>query len=229
LQDAYRASGFSLIFTIMLAYLPTNEWMTSSGEMKLSGGPEWVRTAPYDIYAKVAPEDLPAWQNQGPDQKLLQAMLQAMLRDRCKLIMRKITNPREVYALEIAKSGAKLKPAKVDEPLPPKIVNRPGGAMMIGLHGRTGENQKVTFYKTSMESFAADLSGLVHDIVIDKTGLQGIYDFDLAKRNEAHEPDDLTPSVQPIWDLDALGLKLVHTTVPVDSWVIDHIERPSEN
>jgi uncharacterized protein (TIGR03435 family) len=68
--------------------------------------------------------------------------------------------------------------------------------------------------------------------VIDKTGLTGTYDFNLAFRPEL-SPDasaefDNLPS---IFDAlrDRLGLELVPQKGPVETLVIDHAEKPTEN
>ena len=69
--------------------------------------------------------------------------------------------------------------------------------------------------------------------VVDRTGLEGMYDFDLKFMPQdgplyddprySNLPDIITATQEQ------LGLKLVPQKVPVDYLVIDHVEPPSEN
>ena len=78
--------------------------------------------------------------------------------------------------------------------------------------------------------------------VVDKTGLKGAYDFELKwERNPATMPPPGTSSVDPgptdgaarpsIFTAlqEQLGLKLIPIKTPLESIVIDHIEKPSPN
>jgi uncharacterized protein (TIGR03435 family) len=71
--------------------------------------------------------------------------------------------------------------------------------------------------------------GLVDRTVIDKTGLTGNYDIDLK-----WTPDDQqgTPDAGPTLFTaleEQLSLKLVPSKDPVDTFVVDHAEKPTEN
>jgi uncharacterized protein (TIGR03435 family) len=71
--------------------------------------------------------------------------------------------------------------------------------------------------------------GLADRTVVDKTGLTANYDIDLH-----WTPDDQesTPDAGPTLFTaleEQLGLKLVPSKGPVDKFVIDHVEKPSEN
>ena len=84
--DGYRATGQSMLTTIMIAYFPQDgAWWWSKS--RLSGAPAWL-SEQYDINAKVSDSDLAEWQKQGGslDKKpMFLAMLQTMLADRCHL------------------------------------------------------------------------------------------------------------------------------------------------
>ena len=88
-----------------------------------------------------------------------------------------------------------------------------------------------------MQAFASGLQGNVLDQpVIDRTGLSGRFDISLD-----WAPDDLQSAGNPQPDnsaafpdlftalKDQLGLKLESTKGLVDIFVIDHVEKPSEN
>ena len=71
------------------------------------------------------------------------------------------------------------------------------------------------------------LSGLTNSLVIDDTGISGEYDFTLE-----WAPDQNTDAVGPSLFTalpEQLGLRLAPATKPVETIVIDHIERPAEN
>src|SRR5262245_47087316 len=89
----------------------------------------------------------------------------------------------------------------------------------------------------TMSEFAAILQRSPLDRpVVDQTGLVGRYDFDLDfapderlwggnwKRPENSDKPDLFQAIQ-----EQIGLRLEATTGPVDTIVIDAIERPSAN
>ena len=74
------------------------------------------------------------------------------------------------------------------------------------------------------------LSNLLHQVVRDETGVEGIFDVEAKWRPSSGDAD--TPDSRP--DMftafrEQLGLKLEPSRRPVEVLVIDHIERPSEN
>jgi uncharacterized protein (TIGR03435 family) len=221
--DEFRAIGLPLGATILTAYLPS-----VASRDQLSGAPSWVWNDTYDFAGKVAPADLPEWQNLREywnfrvPTRMLQTMLQAALEERCKLVVHRIPGETPGFALVVGKHGLnwkKLKEAKPDETIPPD-------AQKIALEGRMvpimpGAEPALTYYKTSMASLAANLSMLQGIQVEDRTGIAGKYDFSLMR----WQSDDGSYS----WDFEALGLKLQPIKVPSDTLVIDHIERPSPN
>jgi uncharacterized protein (TIGR03435 family) len=71
--------------------------------------------------------------------------------------------------------------------------------------------------------------GLAGRMVIDKTGLTANYNIDL---QWTPVDQDTTPDAGPTLFTaleEQLGLKLVPSKGPVDTFVIDHVEKPSEN
>jgi len=91
-----------------------------------------------------------------------------------------------------------------------------------------GTNPRVTFCRISMAEFAAYLSQSAGLPVIDQTGLSGLYDFSISKLEPTGNSSQ-DPSPPTIWDISELGLKLKAIKFPLETIVIDHIERPSEN
>jgi len=208
----------------------------------VTGMPEWTQHENYNIVAKVADADLPAFRklNQA-DRKL---MLQALLADKFQLKAHRVPREISIYALVVDKNGPKiagLKPATPGDTYPngPKYPNGrlagPGTITPNGMSGMTGQ-------AAQMPALAVMLSrlGLGREVV-DKTGLTGKYDFTLRfsptdgstpvinGQPAATSPDDATaPSIFTAVQ-EQLGLKLESTKGSVEGLVIDHVERPSQN
>ena len=122
-----------------------------------SGMPGWASTEHYDIIAKVAGADFPVWDHMSDAGR--QQMIRDLFAERFKLRTHVETEEQPVYALVIAKTGAKLTPAK---PLPERLTTPAANGFVLrptdGAFGlsRTG----VVARNMSMEEFAANLSTL---------------------------------------------------------------------
>jgi len=230
LPDGYRAINVSLGLSIKMAYLPKALWLAEP----VQGEPAWIGQEKYDILAKIAPSDQLEWQRQNDNhKKMLEAMLQAVLVDRCKLVVHHVPRQASAWGLVVDKSGPKFKEMKPGEMIDGKPV--PSEGIILGF--RRGENPKVTFMGYSMDQFADWLSqSSPMSPVADKTGLTGRYDLVVSQIDMSSSPSptgvtvslsNLDPS--NIWNLEALGLKLIPVKIPVETLVIDHIQRPSEN
>jgi uncharacterized protein (TIGR03435 family) len=97
-----------------------------------------------------------------------------------------------------------------------------------------------------LERLAHNLSWRVQRVVVNQTGLSGVYALDLRWETEASErvdsplgssPPDPNPPVArgddalSLFDAlqEQLGLKLGSAKGPVDVLAIDHVERPDPN
>jgi uncharacterized protein (TIGR03435 family) len=223
--DGYRSNEQSLWGIIMLAYYQTSKSPLYWKRNMLSGVPAWLMKNHYDIDARVAPEDIEAWQKPDPERTMLRNTLQQMLIERCKLVLHSTTTEQPVYALEI-KPGAKLKLKEAD---PDEII--PKGAQRFAYDGAIESvDHKSTwrFYNVSMNYVIAYLTAFGADRpVIDRTGLKGRYDFVLSGRpHDAGEPADTTGFPE---DLESIGLTLKPMKASMETLVIDHIEEPSAN
>jgi uncharacterized protein (TIGR03435 family) len=175
-------------------------------------GPEWIENVRFDVTAKYPPdtkrEDRPA-------------MLRTMLEDRFKLATHRDSKEMSGYALVVAKSGLKLKAVETDK----------GGGT-----DSNSNNSLVTLKMTgvSMKQLADYLADRLGSAVIDGTGADGKYTFELRWTLD----DQLTGAVDrgavefaAIQDaISTLGLHLQAQKVPVEIVVVDHVERvPTEN
>ena len=226
--DGYRATNVPMFLLFNTAYTPEVGGAVFYGNDQLRGLPEWINQR-YDIDARIADEDKAEWQKPESQKVMLQAMLQAMFADRCKMVVHREVKEVAVSSLVVAKGGPKFKETD-------PTAKHPGGAKLpwggVLVPSATG----LSFYGTSMASFASFLSNAGRPVQ-DRTGLTGMYDITM----KPPAPSGPTPGEQqdgptasdPGYGVDSalsdLGLKLEPGKGQVETLVIDHIERPSEN
>jgi bla regulator protein BlaR1 len=239
----FNAENVTLKFLLQEAY--------GVKDSQISGAPAWLDSEHYDIEAK--PEDamVEAQRKMGEEERHAQLllMLQSMLADRFKLTVHHETKDLPLYVLVVAKSGSKLHESAVtqedmDPPDPPK-PNGPQARHSIRMMGR-GD---LSISGEGLDMFAQVLSRQIGRLVVNKTGLKGNYDFTLkwtpdegqgkmfagpkdpgdGRAGEAAPPADASgPSIFTALQ-EQLGLKLESQRGPVETIVIDHVEKPSGN
>jgi uncharacterized protein (TIGR03435 family) len=216
----FRAKAHAVTVLMQLAY--------GFAPFEISGGPDWVNTSLYNVDAKCDHSVDDQFARFTDDQAKLEKehMLQALLTDRFHLKAHWESKRANVYALELAnpKSGSKLQPAKV-ETVDPSIPNAtPPETRGPDIQSRMDPHGHVmTVRYLTTKGIAGLLGSMLQGTVEDKTGLPGRYDFTLQYTYPESYPT-LTTAIQ-----EQLGLKLERTLGSVDIFVIDHIERPSEN
>jgi uncharacterized protein (TIGR03435 family) len=173
------------------------------------GGPAWFETEHYDI------DGVPDVEGQ-PNLKQIQGMYQELLTDRFKLALHRDTQELPVYELVVLKAGPKLAKSKGD---PNGMPEQRGGA------------RAMTFTNTSMVDLALMLEFMMDRPVLDKTGLEGRFDFvlgwtpmDAAETTDPNAPPGMFTAIQ-----EQLGLKLEAVRAPAEVLVVDTVERPSGN
>ncbi|MBZ5617921.1 MAG: TIGR03435 family protein [Acidobacteriia bacterium] len=210
---------------------------------RLSGGPDWIRSERYDIEATPEKGAIPAELPAKEQDARMRLMLQTLLADRFKLKVLRETKELPVYVLLVGKNGPKLRESKVAEKdcADPKDPEKKGvpchrfmGGQGRGLHG-TAVNM-------------ADLVGFVENWtdrpLIDKTGIERLYDIEsegwLPMRPRQPPSPGTPPSAEDLAFSDPaiptlfmiferLGLKMEPQKAPIETYVIDHVERPTEN
>jgi uncharacterized protein (TIGR03435 family) len=182
-----------------------------------AGLPAWADNDRFDVKAKTGDDTAAALQKLPvqEQEQLTMKMLQLLLADRFQLRIHNESKVQPIFELVLAKGGFKLKPQPADQ--------KPGwGKSVRGeliLHGRSA---------AELAHFLSQVN-LAGRSVVDKTGLTGNYDIDLK-----WTPDDQqgTPDAGPTLFTaleEQLGLKLVPSKGPVDTIIVDHVERPTEN
>lgn len=198
--------------------------------LQISGGPEWAR---HGVLSNVAGFDSVLYQviarapdGPTPSMEQFRLMLQALLAERFRLRIHHATKDLPVFNLVVAKDGPKFRESVPDAE--------------TSMAMKDGKVFRIAAVHVPLADLVEELAFAVDRPVIDKTGLAGYYDFeiawsprflrdDLAAAGGADEaaPDPQAPSL--FTAVQRLGLKLEPGTAPHDTVVIDHAEKPSGN
>ncbi len=232
--NGFRMTRCPLIVALFMAYVPADgSFMGLSTDGRVVGAPDWMKSELYDIDARVDEADMAAWKDPAVQKEMMHAMLQSLLKERCKLAVHREMPERPVYALVVGKNGPKFQEAKSVESAAilkehPNVGAVPGGGGMFSM----GANGSVDFYATPISSLAVVLSNKAGRVVVDKTGLTGRYDIKLEMQQPEPAAADGTQNPgASIFTIvqEQLGLRLESAKEPVETLVIDHVERPAEN
>jgi uncharacterized protein (TIGR03435 family) len=136
-------------------------------------GPDWMENVRFDIAAKFPPDT-------KNDDRL--PMLRTLLEDRFQLAVHRESKDMRGYALVVVGRGFKLKPVE------------PGGS---GTDSNGGRIQTLKATKTSMAQLADLVARSLGETVIDKTGIDGVYDFELRWTNDDQNPDGIDGAAVP--------------------------------
>jgi uncharacterized protein (TIGR03435 family) len=269
--DRFTMSSATLRMLLQQAYQrPGNTPL--GGQLQIIGGPSWMESERFDIQAKTdcSGGSLP--------RERLQLMLQSLLEDRFQLKAHTETRELPIYNLVVAKDGSKIKKsadqtpptpmftppapcepataANAPPPFPPPGRGNPfgpgappppRGAMMM-MMGPNGMTMRAT--ATPVTTLIGLLQNQVGRTVVNKTGLEGLYDFELtfspeglnspfgrglpppplgAPAGPASAPAAPDSVASLFTALQDLGLKLEPAKGPVEVLVIDSVEKPTDN
>jgi uncharacterized protein (TIGR03435 family) len=169
-------------------------------------GPAWLENERYNVDAKA---------DTKVEYKELMAMLQALLAERCKLVVHHESKSVSGYALVVSKGGLKVKPVEGEG------------------SGMNTDNTKLTATHVDMPRLARYLAGVVNLPVVDETGVKDSFSFEMefADPRPGREDRADAASLPTIFTAltEKLGLKLETRKVPIDVVVVDHVEKPTEN
>jgi uncharacterized protein (TIGR03435 family) len=171
-------------------------------------------------------------------------MLQSLLAERFRLVVRRETKEMPVYALVVSKKGLKIKEA--DESAPNMFDL--GGAANPLAEGKARptvariRRGQLMLQEANIAGLAYMLSPILEREVVDKTGLLGKYDIKLEWTPDQSQTamfqgigvpdtfraDPLGPSVFTALE-EQLGLRLESQKRPVEMFTVERVERPSPN
>jgi uncharacterized protein (TIGR03435 family) len=230
---------------VMATNMPVRPIITFAYQVagsQLIGGPGWLTSDRYDIIAKMdgTADTIPAVPGATAPSPM-QLALRHLLEDRFKLKVHRETREVDIYALVMAKPGGSpgpaLKPSIQDCAAAVAAAQRPGapapgtpGQPFCGINLGTG---RLRFGGLPASSFPAAFSGPAGRLVVDRTGLSGIWDFELTYAVEARGPDapPADPNAPSFFTAvqEQLGLRLEAAKGPVEVLVIDSVEKPTED
>ena len=202
----YNAVNAHLRQLIVAAYVDSGGAL--QGGVEISGLPGWAASEGFDVQAQTEA-------GLTPTKQQTMEMLQQMLEDRFKLKIRRESKSAPIYSLIVDPGGSKLEEIETPTAGPVTGPRGPG-------HIRA----------PSIQMLVMVLTGSAGRKVVDKTGLTGLYKIEL---NFAPDPPPpgvaIDPSLPSLFTAlrEQLGLRLVAETGLVDAFVVESVERPTEN
>jgi uncharacterized protein (TIGR03435 family) len=199
--------------------------------------PSWIDSDLFDVEGKSDSEA-------NISQAQMQLLVQSLLEDRFQLKAHREMRELPVYNLVVAKTG-KLKLSQDQTPFDPAAPQTPspsgparGSFRTIGKPSPTALTLVISGTAVRMDAFIGMLRQYAGRPLIDKTGLSGLYDFELqfdmasgAPATNASAPAASEPSIFPVFTAlqEQLGLKLESAKAQLEVLVIDSVSKPSEN
>lgn len=175
---------------------------------QIIGAPDWLLNERYDVLAVT-----------GDDTALTderrQAYLQALLAERCQFRFHREIREMRTYSLVPSRNGHKL------------ASHTGSGNYSMQVHPADEGRLRLRSTRGNIRRLAEILTGQVGELVTDRTGLSGEYDFTLEwvpPQNDGGAGPSLFTALT-----EQLGLRLESAKAPVEVIVIDRIERPTED
>lgn len=190
---------------------------------------------------------------------VLERMMQSALEDRFQLRMHVETEDAPMFNLTLARGGLRIQPMERGgclAPDPSLGTVSPTGVFITGDWTPGGKTAPcMIVLHTSGPDWALDAAGqkpgnlapmlgkTLSRHVIDRTGVTELYTFHLRFAHDGSTPGNMPPAVMEgmfppanvpsgpsiFTALERVGLKLEPARGPQGYYVIDHVERPSEN
>ena len=202
--------------------------------------PKWAQGTWFTVDARVEGK---------PSRDDVRQMTRSLLEDRFQFAAHMEKREGQIYGLVVAKQGLGLKPHTEGAPctlasseknekkfpdLNPSYEAVPARCGVFGRELSHGGEHRLELLNVSMQQIADTLGLGLPLSVVDETGLTGHYDAvldfgpDSAEQNTDSADTIGLPPLPGALERQ-VGLKLVKQNAPVDSFVIDHIEKLSDN
>lgn len=188
-------------------------------------GPDWMSNVRFQVDAKI-PEGAPA--DQIPE------MFQSLLEERFGLTFRREPKEMQVYSLQVAKDGPKLKAAAkrtAGEQLAMGTDGKPRAMVMIG---GSANGAVITAPAASLLTLVGVASRFTGKPIVDDTGIPGEYNFTLTFAPEVTSGPGFAlslpgPDSEPAPSLaeavKQYGLRLETKKESIDMFVVTHVEK----
>jgi len=196
-------------------------------------GPSWLDATVVQVDATIP---------SGSTKAQFQEMLRNLITDRFQL--KHHTEPKQVtgYDLVVARNGLKIqesanqnggtpeRPPRATERGPDgfPIIPPTTGPLQVSM-GAEGDRNRMVYRQQTLQTLAEELAHMLNTTVTDATGLTAKYDYTLTYAG-ATSPASLPDGAEPLPDIfnalpSQLGLRLEPKKVPVEVFVVDHMEK----
>jgi uncharacterized protein (TIGR03435 family) len=211
-------------------------------DFQIVGGPDWLRSRRFDIQGKA--------ENAAADMDAMLPMLKTLLEERFQLKVHTETREMPIFALVLARDdgrlGANIKPSTADCSNPQPVRADIAALLQAGqvpcaimpAPTRVAGSMTLRANGASMAALARFMTGTTRRIVQDRTGLSGLYDWEMtydrgvtppAQQAGSNAPSTPSTPENPVLMTaiqEQLGLKLESTRGPVEVLVIDSAALP---
>jgi uncharacterized protein (TIGR03435 family) len=191
-------------------------------DFQLINDPAWLQSQRFDIEAR-ATADVPL--------ASMKELVKSLLAERFGFMAHSETREMPIFALVSLRADRSPGPAlKARDCTAPQEAVRTVGS---GCGGVIRDSGRITGSGVPMAMLANSLSGVLNNVVTDKTGLSGTFDFELRwsdpvdagnQTTGLSDAPALTTAVQ-----EQLGLRLQPDRGPIDVLVVDRVSEPAEN
>ncbi len=198
-------------------------------------GPAWLDEERFTVDARIPKETT---------KEQLGLMLRNLLVERFQLAAHFEKRNAPGYRLTVSKNGPKLAPSPgapnpgdsdasanfkwpLDQEGYPELPPGRSYAMSV-----SGDRARWRFADETMDHFAAMIAGQIRQPILNATGLAGKYDLVISWSYAAMQPNAPAGSGPSIFAAvqEQLGLKLESQKIPVDTLIVDRLEKtPAEN
>ncbi len=222
--DQWEAGPQGGLRTINTTALVLLEWAYQIPEYRLTGLPAWATSEHYDVTFTPAEPEIAESQFANAAEmarrKRNWQRLQGVLRDRFHVVLREETHQLTMYALVQDRNGAKL--SHTDAQNSSFVRDRRGHLVATA---------------QMIDRLPPFLEGELGRPVVDQTGLKGLFSFTLewdpSVESASTNTSDNSPGAAGLSIVTALreqlGLRLESKKGPVQVYVVEKIERPTEN
>lgn len=226
-----------------------------NGEGRFRGNlPAWASTDYYSVEAQTdnPVANGPADRSTTPGGALMDGpMFQTLLEERFKVKLHRETEEVAMYALTVAKAGLKMKPMEAGgcrphDPSQGTMVGDmfpPGQKpMCVQWTHFEGPNWVIDGAGQTLAQLAGGLNNTMDHYVLDRTAINDVFSYHLVFAHDDKTPghfpagmrnpfpeSDIPPGQSIFSALDQFGLKLESIKGPHEFYVMDHVERPTEN